>query len=162
MMEDRHSGHGRSEDARLHPSLRKLGDEAVDEARRLFRDGRSPKEILGVLRGWNASLTAQDVYNLKAKISREMASGGLVVKGRGKGPIPTNGGDAEADAVNGIQTDEEYATVDPALHAQSGGLAPVAGGFHETLEHSADGHSTTRTDNPAAATRRGKCECKCC
>ena len=71
MMNAKHNGHERSESATQHPSLRQLPPEAVEEARVMFKDMRTPKEVLEVLqRGWNPDVTAQDVYNLKAKIAR--------------------------------------------------------------------------------------------
>lgn len=75
MMVDRHSGHGPSGDAKAHPSLRKLDPAAVSVARGMFEQGRAPKEVLEELRRWNAAVTAQDVYNLKAKIAREENNG---------------------------------------------------------------------------------------
>ena len=71
MMEDKHNGHGPSGDATHHPSLRQLPAEAVEEARRAFKEGRTPKQVLESLqRLFNPAVTAQDVYNLKAKINR--------------------------------------------------------------------------------------------
>lgn len=70
-MEDKHNGHDPSGDATHHPSLRQLPTEAVEEARRAFKDGRTPKQVLELLqRQYNPAVTAQDVYNLKAKINR--------------------------------------------------------------------------------------------
>ena len=71
MMNAKHNGHERSESATQHPSLRQLPREAMEEAKAMFKDVRSPKEVLDVLqRRWNPDVTAQDVYNLKAKIAR--------------------------------------------------------------------------------------------
>lgn len=71
MMEAKHNGHGASDSATAHPSLRQLPAEAVDEARHAFRVGRSPKQVLEMLQHrYNPAVTAQDVYNLKAKINR--------------------------------------------------------------------------------------------
>lgn len=71
MMNDKHNGHGRSESATQHPSLRQLPLEAMEEAKEMFQVGKSPKEVLEHLQGkWNPDVTAQDVYNLKAKIAR--------------------------------------------------------------------------------------------
>lgn len=71
MMNPKHNGHGPSESATQHPSLRQLPPEAMEEAKDMFKDSRSPKEVLEVLqRRWNPDITAQDIYNLKAKIAR--------------------------------------------------------------------------------------------
>ena len=71
MMNPKHNGHERSESATQHPSLRQLPREAMEEAKEMFKDARSPKDVLEVLqRRWNPDVTAQDVYNLKAKIAR--------------------------------------------------------------------------------------------
>lgn len=71
MMNPKHNGHERSESATQHPSLRQLPREAMEEAKEMFKDSRSPKDVLEVLqRRWNPDVTAQDVYNLKAKIAR--------------------------------------------------------------------------------------------
>ena len=71
MMNDKHNGHDRSESATPHPSLRQLPLEAMEEAKELFQMGKSPKEVLEHLQSrWNPDVTAQDVYNLKAKIAR--------------------------------------------------------------------------------------------
>jgi hypothetical protein len=43
----------------------------MEEARDMFKAMRSPKEVLEALqRRYNPDVTAQDVYNLKAKIAR--------------------------------------------------------------------------------------------
>ena len=71
IMNAKHNGHDRSESATQHPSLRQLPPEALEEARQMFQLGRSPKDVLESLqRRWNPDVTAQDVYNLKAKIAR--------------------------------------------------------------------------------------------
>lgn len=71
MMNPKHNGHDRSESATQHPSLRQLPPEALEEARDMFHMGNSPKEVLEFLQErWNPNITAQDVYNLKAKIAR--------------------------------------------------------------------------------------------
>ena len=71
MMEDKHNGHDPSGDATNHPSLRQLPAEAVEEAREAFKAKRSPKQVLELLQQqYNPAVTAQDVYNLKAKINR--------------------------------------------------------------------------------------------
>ncbi|CAF9908606.1 MAG: hypothetical protein ALECFALPRED_004691 [Alectoria fallacina] len=71
IMEDKHNGHDPSGDATNHPSLRQLPAEAVEEAREAFKAKRSPKQVLELLQQqYNPAVTAQDVYNLKAKINR--------------------------------------------------------------------------------------------
>ena len=74
MMDDKHTGHGPSNNATAHPSLRQLSKEAQDAARDAFEDKRSPKQVLELLQQqFNPAVTPQDVYNLKAKITRESA-----------------------------------------------------------------------------------------
>ena len=71
MMHDKHNGHPPSSNATAHPSLRQLGPEAVEAARQAFNDKKSPKQVLELLQQqFNPDVTAQDVYNLKAKINR--------------------------------------------------------------------------------------------
>ena len=71
MMEDKHNGHDPSGDATHHPSLRQLPPAAVEDARQAFKAKRSPKQVLELLQQqYNPAVTAQDVYNLKAKINR--------------------------------------------------------------------------------------------
>ena len=71
MMHDKHTGHGPSNNATAHPSLRQLSSEAQEAARQAFEEKRSPKQVLDLLQQqFNPAVTAQDVYNLKAKISR--------------------------------------------------------------------------------------------
>lgn len=71
MMHDKHTGHGPSSNATAHPSLRQLSGEATEAARLAFEAKRSPKQVLELLQQqFNPSVTAQDVYNLKAKITR--------------------------------------------------------------------------------------------
>lgn len=153
-MEDKHSGHGRSGDAKAHPSLRKLDAEAVEEAKRLFGEGRGPKEVLEVLRGWNGSVTAQDVYNLKAKIAREKEGGGGKGTGRKGGGAGEAGGQIEGDVA-----------VDPALQSQSGGVVSGGGGRAPAARMQdlimQDGGEANGGAAGASA-QRGKCECKCC
>ena len=158
MMEDKHSGHGRSGDARAHPSLRKLGGEAIGEARRMFSEGRGPKEVLEILKRWNQSVTAQDVYNLKAKIVRE-ADGGTT---RAKGKTIGDGGNV-THIMNGIRGQSgEIVAVDPALQAQSRGLAPAARMQDVTMEDSSAAVLMNGTMESAAPQQKGKCDCKCC
>lgn len=150
-MEDKHSGHGRSGDAKAHPSLRKLDPEAVDEAKRLFAEGRGPKEVLEVLRRWNESVTAQDVYNLKAKIAREKEGGG---KGRVR---KAGAGESGAQVIGDV-------AVDPALQQESGGAsnggpAPAARMQDVAMQ---DGMGVNEAAPATASGRGGRCECKCC
>ena len=71
MMHEKHNGHGPSTNATAHPSLRQLPPQAVETARMAFEDKQSPKKVLELLqRDFNPAVTAQDVYNLKAKIYR--------------------------------------------------------------------------------------------
>ncbi|KAL6716195.1 Transcription factor rbf1 (RPG-box-binding factor) (Repressor-activator protein 1) [Lecanora helva] len=71
MMHDKHTGHGPSENATAHPSLRQLSTEAQEAAKQAFMEQRSPKQVLEMLQQtFNPAVTAQDVYNLKAKITR--------------------------------------------------------------------------------------------
>ena len=88
MMNPKHNGHGRSESATQHPSLRQFPPEAMEEAKQMFQVGRSPKEVLDHLqRRWNPDVTAQDVYNLKAKIAR-LASKQLAESQLPQTPMP--------------------------------------------------------------------------
>lgn len=157
-MEDKHSGHGRSGDAKAHPSLRKLDPEAVEEAKRLFGEGRGPKEVLEVLKRWNASITAQDVYNLKAKIAREKEGGGG--GGGGKGRARKVGAGENDAQVEGSMA------VDPALQQQnggssSGGTAPAARMQDLDMQHEV-GVNGAAAAAVAVSAQREKCECKCC
>lgn len=87
MMTDTHNGHGPSPNANSHPSLRQLPQEAMDEVRIAFKNNRASKEVLEMVKErWNPDITAQDVYNLKAKLAR--IDQGLVKKvGNSKGVI---------------------------------------------------------------------------
>lgn len=83
MMNDKHNGHAASPNASSHPSLRQLPAEAMEEVRQAFKTGLGPKQVWEFVKErWNPSITVQDVYNLKAKISR--ADQGIVKKGRGR------------------------------------------------------------------------------
>lgn len=75
MMHDKHNDHGPSTDAASHPSQRQLSAEAKEAARKAFNDDKkSPKQVLELLQAqFNPAVTAQDVYNLKAKINRDAA-----------------------------------------------------------------------------------------
>lgn len=71
MMNSKHNGHSASTNANSHPSLRQLPVEAIDEVRAAFKNGLGPKGVLELVKAkWNPDITAQDVYNLKAKIAR--------------------------------------------------------------------------------------------
>jgi hypothetical protein len=83
MMNDKHNGHSASPNASSHPSLRQLPAEAMEEVRQAFKTGLGPKQVWEFVKErWNPSITVQDVYNLKAKISR--AEQGVMKKGRGR------------------------------------------------------------------------------
>ncbi len=72
---DKHNGHDASDDAASHPSQRQLSDEAKEAARQAFDAKQSPKQVLDLLqKNYNPAVTAQDVYNLKAKINRTPAA----------------------------------------------------------------------------------------
>ncbi|MCJ1469753.1 hypothetical protein MMC07_008395 [Pseudocyphellaria aurata] len=82
MMNPKHLGHSASDSPAAHPSQRQLSAEAVEEARQAFKGGMSPKGVLELMRArYNEAITAQDVYNLKAKIARadQKAAAGAVV-----------------------------------------------------------------------------------
>ncbi len=71
MMNPHHSGHSASDSPASHPSQRQLTQEAVEDARQAFKAGMTPKDVLELVRTrYNEAITAQDVYNLKAKIAR--------------------------------------------------------------------------------------------
>ena len=92
MMEDKHNGHNPSGDATNHPSLRQLPAEAVEEAKNAFKAGRSPKQVLEMLQQqYNSAVTAQDVYNLKAKINRiDNPATASTLTSRTEADIPTD------------------------------------------------------------------------
>lgn len=110
MMEDKHNGHDPSGDATNHPSLRQLPAEAVEEARQAFKAGRSPKQVLELLQQqYNPAVTAQDVYNLKAKINRiDNSATASPLTSRTEADIPT----------------------DPSLHMQSSTQTLLPGSPH--------------------------------
>ena len=175
-MVDRHSGHGPSGDAKEHPSLRKLEQGAVDLAKRLFGEGKAPKEVLEDLRSWNEAITAQDVYNLKAKIAREAgetgdgtpsASGAAAAATPGTTPTARRGNKRKrtstvAGAEDGITVDDDTlasTVLDPALHGQGigiGGRAPAA------RMQASDTNGGAGGINGEAGRQKGKCQCKCC
>ena len=110
MMNSKHNGHDRSESATQHPSLRQLPPEALEEAREMFQMGRSPKEVLEQLqRSWNPDITAQDVYNLKAKIAR------IVSKQLAEGETPQSPQPASIDQHFGPPTDPRLLEHDQAM-----------------------------------------------
>ena len=175
MMVDRHSGHGASNSAKAHPSLRKLEDGAVEMARRMFGEGKAPKDVLAELRIWNEAVTPQDVYNLKAKIAREdggdpsttTAAGGGEASGtakksgrKGRGPTSnTNpaGGNVMTvtDAMETSTDPSSGIVVDPLLTAAaSGGRAPPA--------QMQDPATLQANANASGSKQKGKCPCKCC
>ena len=92
MMEDKHNGHDPSGDATSHPSLRQLPTHALEEARAAFKAGRSPKQVLELLQQqYNPAVTAQDVYNLKAKINRiDNSATASTLTSRTETDIPTD------------------------------------------------------------------------
>ena len=92
MMEDKHNGHDPSGDATNHPSLRQLPAAAVEEARLAFKAKRSPKQVLELLQQrYNPAVTAQDVYNLKAKINRiDNSATASALTSRTEPDIPTD------------------------------------------------------------------------
>lgn len=119
MMNDKHNGHDRSESATQHPSLRQLPLEATEEAKEMFQMGKSPKEVLEHLqRRWNPDVTAQDVYNLKAKISR-MAS-----KHPAEDHNPQRQPPAATDQLYGPPTDPRLLEHDHAVRESSSNQKP--------------------------------------
>ena len=91
MMHDKHTGHGPSTNATSHPSLRQLSSEAVEAARQAFEDKKSPKQVLELIQqNFNPSVTAQDVYNLKAKINRTPGNTPAKLTQRTEPDIPTD------------------------------------------------------------------------
>ena len=165
MMEDKHNGHGPSGDLSQHPSLRQLPDEAVDDAKQAFVEGRTPKEVLERLKTWNPAVTPQDVYNLKAKISRKdnAEAKGTAVRGarlRGTGGLGTDGTPATngTNDVNGVaDSTEGDGIVDPALREHDtnvGNIAQLTAAVAQMQDPS--------TPTSQQADTGKKCECKCC
>lgn len=113
MMEEKHNGHDPSGDATNHPSLRQLPAEAIEEARQAFKASRSPKQVLELLQQqYNPAVTAQDVYNLKAKINRiDNSATASTLTSRTEADIPT----------------------DPSLQMQSSNQNLIPGSPHPTL-----------------------------
>ena len=151
MMHDKHTGHGPSRDLAAHPSLRQLPDEAVDAAKKAFAEGRSPKDVLGLLKDWNDAVTAQDVYNLKAKISRRDGGGD---KGkRAQRAVLGVGGQVSEDG-----------TVDPALRSRD----PIVGGLQglqAAVAQMQDPNQLTAMQSMPMSNGHvpaRKCACTCC
>lgn len=71
--------HEASDDMRVHPSLRRLNDQARDRIRGLTEEGASPAKILQVLQEEqpDIQLLSRDIYNARKKIREEMAERGL-------------------------------------------------------------------------------------
>lgn len=138
MMNSKHNGHGASTNANSHPSLRQLPTEAIDEVRDAFKNGLGPKDVLDLVKAkWNPDVTAQDVYNLKAKIAR--IDSGQVKKGSGA----KRGANKETAAVTSNQDqdqDQDQPPMDPLLQQSSVAVA---------------------TPNQAA-NRTEACTCTCC
>ena len=157
MMEDKHTGHGPSGDLSQHPSLRQLPEEAVEAAKRAFDEGRSPKDVLEVLRVWNPVVTAQDVYNLKAKINRKDGGGNGGGTGE-KGTLSNRTGKKRSVAAKatGDAAGEGDGTVDPALRAQDafGHLTAAVAQMQDT----AQGALALPNGQPSSR----KCACTCC
>ena len=154
MMEDKHSGHGPSGDLSAHPSLRQLPEEAVEAAKGAFAGGSSPKEVLELLKRWNPVVTAQDVYNLKAKITRK-ESGGGARKGtplrapQGMGPTSEVGGNVNGDGI-----------VDPALRMQDPSMEGFSHLTAAVAQMQEPGEGGLNHANGEPSTR--KCSCTCC
>lgn len=146
MMHDKHTGHDPSSNMAAHPSLRQLPGDAVEAAKGAFGSGKTPKEVLDLLqRGWNPAVTAQDVYNLKAKITRLDS--------------------AKNTPAKPPQTTQQDMTVDPALQAEDPSTAilpPPGPGLIAYVQESTHAHPQTSNppvnDQPAAQ----KCPCTCC
>ena len=140
MMHDKHNGHPPSTNATAHPSLRQLGPEAVEAARQAFNDKKSPKQVLELLQQqFNPDVTAQDVYNLKAKINRADSAKSTPAKQimqRTDLEIPTD------PALQGMIYFDDWSILEPA-------------------DKSIDPASTMDTD--ASGRPPGhKCTCTCC
>jgi len=152
MMHDKHTGHDPSKNLAAHPSLRQLPHEAVDAARRAFAASKSPKEVLDLLQhGWNDAVTAQDVYNLKAKIVRTSEGG----KGTPGNSAVRVGPSLPVDP-----------PMDPALNddlSMNGQL--VNSGSAQVARMQAPGEGLGSMEDPvevSEAPAARKCECTCC
>ena len=137
----------------------------MEEAKGAFEAGRTPKEVLGGLRRWNGAVTAQDVYNLKAKISRrdKAIEGGTPVRGArlrgskgGDGVVGAGvNGSAEGNGnINGVGQGGvgEGGVVDPALRGNIEHLTAAVAQMKEAEE--------AGPSDQAPAGR--KCACTCC
>ena len=142
MMHDKHNGHAPSSNATAHPSLRQLGPEAVEVARQAFNDKKSPKQVLELLQQqFNPDVTAQDVYNLKAKINRSDSA-------------------KSTPAKQLTQRTEPEIPTDPALQMQ--GMTMLE---EISCSRQADGPidpSAGLNGNPSGEAGAHKCACKCC
>ena len=166
MMEDKHSGHGPSGDLSQHPSQRQLPEEAIESAKQDFADGRTPKEVLEHLKLFNPSVTPQDIYNLKAKISRKdnAEAKGKPVRGarlRGNGGPRTDGVNGTPE-MNGDGMDaggDGDGIVDPALRGHDPALSSIA-----QLTAAVAQMQEAPQDSPSAGRDHGgtKCDCTCC
>ena len=139
MMNAKHSGHSASDSPTSHPSQRQLTAEAVEEAREAFRAGMSPKEVLELMRTrYNEAITAQDVYNLKAKIARMDQRAAAAASARESAPHQSH------------EQQEQAPQAPP----------PVA------IDPNTDPMLQHMQLNPTAATggegRAERCECDCC
>lgn len=137
MMNSKHSGHSASDSPTSHPSQRQLTAEAVEEAREAFRAGMSPKEVLELMRTrYNEAITAQDVYNLKAKIARMDQRAAAAASARESAPHQSH--EQQEQAPTPVAIDPN---TDPMLqHMQLNPTAATGGG---------EG-------------RAERCECDCC
>ncbi|KAH7533368.1 hypothetical protein FEM48_Zijuj04G0123400 [Ziziphus jujuba var. spinosa] len=72
--------HEASNDTSDHPSCRRFSEEEVKIIRELTAAGKRPRQILKALRQKNPNLVSdsRNVYNVKAKIRREMVSGNML------------------------------------------------------------------------------------
>lgn len=140
MMNDKHNGHSASPNASSHPSLRQLPAEAMEEVRQAFRSGLGPKNVWEFVKArWNPSITVQDVYNLKAKISR--ADQGVVKKGRGRKS----------------QSTEVETPTDPLLLQQSRPQPEPMPQIDSASGATSENRVKTSGENGA-----GSCPCQCC
>lgn len=142
MMNAKHSGHSASDSPTSHPSQRQLSTEAVEEAREAFNAGMSPKEVLELMRTrYNGAITAQDVYNLKAKIARMNQKA--------------------AAAANAIESASYQLQEQQEQQEQAPQAPPRA-----PIDPNTDPMLQLMQFNPTAATggegRAQRCECTCC
>ncbi len=71
--------HEASDDMRVHPSLRRLNDEAKERIRVLTEEGASPAKILQLLQEEQPDIQvlSRDIYNARKKIKEDMAERGI-------------------------------------------------------------------------------------